>query len=513
MADKRQGGDQFSNRWGLLCTVLGMAVGTGNIWRFPREVAGQNGGAFIIAVFIAVVVWAIPLITAESIFGKKTRMANAGAFKTLLGEKWTLLGAFCAMCCLMIGAYYGVVLGWVMKYLALIASGFLSRVAAAPDGMRLVTETWNDFAMTATVEGGSPAWEAVAWFWAAALIAGFITWRGIKSGVEKANKIMIPSVFVLLFVLAVRVTMLPGATAGFEYMFRIDWADFAKPAVWLHAFTQAAWSTGAGWGMFHVFFVYSAKDEDVQLNAVTVAFGDTSAAMLAAMVVFPAVFALSPSPEAALQAIANSNNGFTFVNLTNLFAHTAGGTFLAAFFLLALFSAALSSLIAMVELGCRNLMDMGFSRAQGTFWTTAFFIAAGSFSAADNNIFENQDMTWGVGLLISGLFYWLAARKYGIEKLWNEDIGPCSDIHIRWLWNGIRLFPIFFVLIFGWWVWQAGQWYPGEWYKFWPITKYIYTPGVMVVEWSLIFAILGLFNSAMAKRLVHANRPEDGEAG
>jgi len=506
MAEIKQGSDQFTSRWGLLCTVLGMAVGTGNIWRFPREVASQNGGAFIIATFIAIIIWAVPLITAESVFGKKTRMANAGAFKVLLGEKWTWMGAFCGMCCIMIGAYYGVVLGWVMRYLYLIATGFLSTVAAAPDGVAVTTDTWNNFAMTATLENGSPAWGAVFWFWAAAIIAGIIIWRGVQGGVEKANKIMIPAVFILLIILVVRVAMLPGAGAGFEYMFHIDWGDFAKPDIWLHAFTQAAWSTGAGWGMFHVFFVYSAKNEDVQLNAFTVAFGDTSAAMLAGMVVLPAVYALAPSVEAAEAIMKSGSNGLTFINLTNLFAHTSGGTILAAFFFLALFSAALSSLIAMVELGCRNLMDMGFTRAKGTIYTTGFFIVVGSFSAAHNNIFENQDMVWGVGLLIVGLCYWFAVWKYGMKKLWDEDISPCSDIHVKWMWSCINLFPILFVIIFTWWVWQAATWYPGEWWKFWPITTYVYTPGVMVVEWAIVLAILYGLNNAMAKRLTHANK-------
>ena len=87
MAEIKKQGDQFSSRWGLLCTILGMAVGTGNIWRFPREVASNNGGAFILICFLALFIWAVPLITAESIFGKKTRMTNARAFKTLLGDK------------------------------------------------------------------------------------------------------------------------------------------------------------------------------------------------------------------------------------------------------------------------------------------------------------------------------------------------------------------------------------------------------------------------------------------
>ncbi|MDR0649507.1 MAG: sodium-dependent transporter [Synergistaceae bacterium] len=504
MSEIKKGGDQFASRWGLLCTVLGMAVGTGNIWRFPREVAKNNGGAFIIACFIAIFLWAVPLITAESVFGKKTRMANAGAFKTLLGDNLTWMGAFCGMVCIMIGSYYGVVLGWVMKYIALIATGFLGQVASATDGLALTTEVWNSFAMTATREVDPvPAWQAAFWFWGAIVIAALIIYRGVQGGLEIANKIMIPAVFILLIVLVGRVVMLPKAIDGLQYMFHIEWGDFLKPRMWLAAFTQAAWSTGAGWGMFHVFFVYSAKDEDVQLNAFTVAFGDTSAAMLAAMVVLPAVYALAPDPAAVM---ASGANGLTFINLTNLFANTPGGVLMAALFFLALFSAALSSLIAMVELGCRNLMDMGFTRAKGTLVTAVFFLIFGTASALNNNVFENQDMVWGVGLLVVGLCYAFAAWKYGVSKLWDEDVSPCSDMHVKWMWTSLYLFPLLFLFVWGWWMYDAASWYPGEWYKFWPITKYVYTPGVMVVEWGIMFAVLIALNNAMAKRLVHGNK-------
>lgn len=495
MAEIKKQGDQFSSRWGLLCTILGMAVGTGNIWRFPREVASNNGGAFILICFLALFIWAVPLITAESIFGKKTRMANAGAFKALLGDKYTWVGTFAGMVCIMLGCYYVVVLGWVMKYLALICTGFLGAVKTG--GTEFAETTFKNFATT------PPAFEAWGWFALAVAISAIIIFRGIQGGIETANKIMIPAVFVLLAILLVRVATLPGAMKGFEYMYHVDPADFFKGKVWLSAFTQAAWSSGAGWGMFHVYFVYAGEKEDIQLNAFTVTFGDMVAAMLAGMVVLPAVFALSPDPYAVMKA---GSNGLTFVHLTNLFAHTTGGFFMAVLFFLALFSAALSSVIAMLELGTRNLIDMGFSRAKATIYVAIFFLFVGTFSALDNRIFENQDMVWGVALLVVGLIYSLAAMKYGVNRLWNDDISPCSDIHVKWMWTCIRFFPVEFLLVWGWWMHEASTWYPGEWLKFWPITKYQYTPGAMIVEWLLLALVCFMLNNYMAKRLIHSNK-------
>lgn len=497
MAEIKHTSDQFKSRFGLLCTTLGMAVGTGNVWRFPREVAANHGGTFILLTMVAIFFWAIPLIIAETTFGKKTRMANAGGFKTLLGDKYTCLGAFVAMVCVMLGSYYVVVIGWCVKYLWLILTGFLTQVQT--QGVELTTKVWNDFAMKV------PATEAMYFFWGSLILAGAIIVRGVRKGFEVANKIMLPAVFVLLAVLVVRVIALPNAAKGFEFMFSIHSEDFLNPNIWLAAFTQAAWSTGAGWGMFHVFYVYSAKDEDVELHAFTVCMGDTVAALLAGMVVIPTVFSLSKDPMAVM---ASGQNGLTFVNLTNLFAHTSGGFLLGILFFLALFAAALSTSLAMLELATRNLMDMGFSRLKGTICSVIFFALIGTWSALDNSVFENQDFTWGVCLLVVGLLYWFGATKYGVNKLWEEDIRDCSDIKYKWMWSGIKLFPIWFVLVWGFWFYTAISWYPGEWFKFWPIQKYTYTPGVMVVEWGILFIILALLNNTMSKRLIHGNKIE-----
>lgn len=477
---------------GLFCTILGMAVGTGNIWRFPREVAANNGGAFVLMCFAALFFWAVPLIAAESVIGKKTRLGNAGGFRSLLGEKYTWIGALAGLVCCLLGAYYTAVLGWVVKYLILILTGFLGEVKAG--GMGFAEQYFKDFALT------FPAKEAWLWFVGAIALTAFFIFRGVQGGIEKANKVLIPGIFIIFFILLARVLMMDNAVKGLEYMYHVDVKDFTNPRIWLAAFTQAAWSSGAGWGMYHVYYVYSSKDEDIQLNSFCVTFGDMAAAMLAGMVILPALFAMSPDPYAAMKAGAN---GLTFVHLTNLFAHTTGGFFMAVLFFLGLCAAALSTTIAMIELGTRNLIDMGFSRTKATIYVSLFFLIVGSMSALDSRIFDNQDMVWGVFLLMNGLIYMLVCTKYGLDKLWNEDIAPCSDINVKWLWYVIKLFPLEFLFVWGWWMIDAASWYPGEWFKFWPITKYQYTPGVMVFEWAIViiicFALNGKFNQLLTR--------------
>ena len=178
---------------------------------------------------------------------------------------------------------------------------------------------------------------------------------------------------------------------------------------------------------------------------------------------------------------------------------------MAIVFFLALFAAALSTVLGLFEIGVRNLIDMGFSRTKATFCISVFFFVIGSFSALDMRIFDNQDFTWGVALLGAGLIYSLAAIKYGTEKLWNEDIMPCSNVKIKWFWMIIKFIPFEFAFIWGWWVWQAASWYPGEWYKFWPILKYQFTPGTMLFEWVVVTLICVALNSVVAKRLIHSN--------
>ena len=225
MAEIKKSGEQFSNRWGMLCTILGMVIGTGVIWRFPREVAANNGGAFIILTFIATFIWAVPLICAESVFGKKTRMANAGGFKAIFGEKYAWLGLVIATVCTLIGCYYVSVFGWVMKYLVLIVTGFLDEVKAG--GINFAQDYFNAFAAT------PPSYEAWCWFALAIVITALIIFRGIQGGIEKANNILIPSIFLFLAILLVRVLMLPDAWKGLVYMFQIDMKDFLSPKIGL----------------------------------------------------------------------------------------------------------------------------------------------------------------------------------------------------------------------------------------------------------------------------------------
>ncbi len=483
MSEKAGQNELWSNRWGLILAAIGMAVGTGNIWRFPRVSATNGGAAFFTAFVLSLFLWAIPLMAAEGVWGKVSRMGIIGSFKIMCGRGWTWAGALMATIVLGIVFYYGVVVGWCIRYLVYAVTGVIKS--------GVDTETlWKGFS-------GDPV-QGVVFFLIAMGLCVYIISKGVVGGLEKACRIMVPAIFVLLVFLAIRAAFIPGAVKGYEYYFTFRMADFMNPRTYLEAFTQAAWSTGAGWGLFLTYFVYVKKSEDIMLTAATTCFADTAAGFLAGLCVIPTIFAYSPDPIAAVKA---GNTGMAFIHLTKLFAEIPGGLVMGIAFFLALVLAALSSEIAMIEMGVRILADAGFNRKKAT-WTVAIAtIACGLPSAMSGTFLDNQDWVWGVGLLLSGLLMSLGAMKIGVRKIWEEHIEPTSHLKQYWMFWLIHLFPVWFILIFGWWTWQAISWYPGEWYKWLPISKYTFTVGTMYYQWAIAAGACILLNGWLADKM------------
>jgi len=481
MAEKKKA-DQWSSRWGLILSCIGMAVGTGNIWRFPRVAASQGGGAFVIALLIGLFLWAIPLLMAEAVWGKVSRMGVIGSFKEMVGRKWTWMGTVVAVISLGIAFYYAVVVGMCVRYFVYALTGVIK---PGLDSEAL----WTAFY---TTPGAMVPWHIITM-----VAATLILFKGVSQGLEKINKILIPALFVMLVILAIRANMLPGSTEGLRFLFQPKWADLLKGRVWLEAFTQVAWSTGAGWGLMLTYFVYTKKREDIALNATTVCFADTMAGFLAGLAVIPTVFALSPDPQAA---VAAGNNGLAFIHLTNLFTVMPGGVLFASIFFLALIFAGFSSLLSMVELGIRLLMDAGWERHKAAIAAGVGITVLGLPSSYYWWFQENQDWVWGVGLLLSGLIFSIASMKIGIQKIWNEYIAPDSDLNAPWMWKLITLFPLWFVIIFGWWIKQAASWYPESYMKWLPISDYAFTVGTMVYQWAILVVLALATNNWLANK-------------
>jgi len=473
---------QWSSRAGFILASLGMAFGAGNIWRFPRVVAANDGGAFLVAFIIANLVWAVPLLMIEMIMGKSTRLGTNGAFRDFIGKKNTWMGVWIGFCCILIMFYYSVVTGWAIRYLTL---GVTGAIKPGIDSEAL----WKGFL-------SSPQQTILFHFFAIG-IAGYIILGGVQKGLEMANKIIVPSIVVLLAVVMVWALTKPGAVLGLEYLYRPHLAGLLKAKTWLNAFSQAAWSVGAGWGLMLTYAVYMSEKEDIGANSFVIAFADSGSSLLAGMAILPLVFAVSPSTEAATKALQSGDTGLTFIYLTKFFPSLPAGSFVAALFFLALAISALASLLSQVELAVLNLSNVGMTRGKATIIAAVIAFLLGIPSASVSSFQENQDMVWGVGLLISGVFFAYAVYKRGIDNV-REMINQNSWIHVgKWFNYCVIAIPFLFVILFGWWVWQAASWYPATWWNPFKTSS----PATMLLQWAILMALVIAGNNWFANKI------------
>jgi neurotransmitter:Na+ symporter, NSS family len=475
--------EQFTTRWGMIVAMLGMAVGTGNIWRFPRVAATNGGGSFLVAWFVFLLLWSIPLILIEFAMGKGTRTGNIGAFAKIMGRGYAWMGAWVAWTATAIMFYYAVVTGWTMRYMWAAITGELRRVETGA--------LWDAFSFSWSVVG----------FQALALAIGvFIVARGVR-GIEYAARFLIPSLFVLVVVLAIRAVTLPGASAGLNFLFTPTWEGLSNPTVWLQALTQNAWDTGAGWGLILTYAIYLRRREDTALNAFVLGFGNNSVSLLAGIMVLCTVFSLMP--DAAEQIVGAGNEGLTFIWVPQLFALMPGGSFFMIIFFVALFFAAISSLIAMIELATRVLRDLGMPRSRAIVLVGGVGLLMGIPSAINNSVFGNQDFVWGVGLMVSGLLFASAVLRYGVTRFRQTFINTDhSDIHIGAWWDwAIRLVVVQALVLIVWWFWQVrteDAWGAYGWAN-------------MLVQWVIAIIFFLAFNGWMVRRTESAAATETGD--
>jgi len=462
----------FSSRWGMLLAMLGMAVGTGNIWRFPRIAATNGGGSFLVAWAVFLLLWSVPLLILEFGMGKGARKGAIGAFIKTMGPRFAWMGAWVAFVATAIMFYYSVVMGWTIRFLVAAAMG---DVPADPPG-----SFWEGYAGTSS---------ALITHVVAMSLGLWVVSRGVK-GIEKAARILIPSLVVLVIVLAIRAVTLPGASAGLAFLFTPDFSELMNAEIWLQALTQNAWDTGAGWGLVLTYAIYMRSREDTALNAFVIGFGNNSMSLLAGIMVLCTVF--SVMPEATEQIVGAGNEGLTFIWVPQLFAEIPGGRFFMVLFFLALTFAAWTSLVAMIELASRILRDLGMSRGPALILVGLAGLGFGVPSALNMDVFANQDWVWGVGLMLSGLFFALAVLRYGVTR-WRETFVNTgdSDIHIGAWWDwAIRLVVVEAVVLMVWWLWGArGESFAQTWTLLSP-----YNVGTVLIQWGVVLAILIALN-------------------
>jgi len=477
--------EQWGSRLGFIMATLGMAVGTGNIWRFPRMAGTNGGGSFIIAYIIANLVWAAPLMISEIALGKKYKLGTSGAFREFMGRKFTWIGGWICWVCAAITFYYVVVFGQAMRYFAFGLQGVYK---PGLDTQKL----WDNFI-------GDPV-QNVVLLAIGVLLAYYFGSRVVNKGLEKLNKFAVPTLFICLIITFLWGLKIKGSTLGLKYMFVPDWSLFLNPVLWLAAFTQSAWSTGAGWGEMLTYGNYLKDDDDVACNGMMAVFGDQLGAMAGGLAVLPVVFALSATPDAAVSALKAGNVGLTFIYLAKVFPTMPGGNIIATLFFLSLSLAALTSLVAQMEVLIRNFVNAGYDKKKAAFICCAATFILGIPSAVSIDFLNNQDWVWGIGLLVGGLFYSIAIYRFGIDKMRTELINKTSDIKLpKWYYNTcIKLFPVLFVAIVGWWIMQSISWHPENWWNPFVVDNV----GTLVAQVAISFAIFYFLNEKIAKKIL-----------
>lgn len=463
----------------MLLAMLGMAVGTGNIWRFPRIAASNGGGSFLVAWVVFLLIWSIPLLILEFGMGKGTRRGPIGAMIRTMGEKFAWMGAWVAFTATAIMFYYSVVMGWTLRFFWATVTGEIP--TAVPGAF------WEGFAGSS----GALMTHAIA-----VGMGVFVVAWGVR-GIETAARVLIPSLIVLVVILAVKALTLPGASQGLAFLFTPKLSELANYEIWLQALTQNAWDTGAGWGLVLTYAIYMRRKEDTALNAFVIGFGNNSMSLLAGIMVLCTIY--SVMPESAGDIVGAGNEGLTFIWVPQLFAQMPGGRFFQGLFFLALSFAAWTSLVAMIELASRILMDLGLERGSAITLVGVSGLLFGAPAALNMDYFANQDWVWGVGLMLSGFFFAVAVLRYGVTE-WRETFinHAHSDVKIGAWWDwAIRLVVVQAVVLMLWFLWGArGDDPVATWTLFSP-----YNVGTVLIQWAIVLVVLILLNGWMVRRV------------
>ncbi len=480
--------EYFSSRWALIIATIGIAVGTGNIWRFSRVVAQNGGGSFLIPWVIFLLIWSVPLIIAEFAIGKSTRLGPVGAISKTAGKNFAWMGAFIVFVSTAIMFYYSVVTGWCLKY-------FISSVTGEIFNTANHIAFWKNF---------SSGYQPLLYHFLSMVIVSFIVYRGITKGIERVTKFLVPSLLIILLILFIRAVTLPNSFEGIKYFFTPDLNKILDYKIWLNALTQNAWDTGAGWGLILTYAIYMRKKEDISLNAALIGFGNNSVSLVAGIIIFSTVFSLSTND--AITQVSQSgpaNTGLTFIYLPLLFSKISAvriiNIFFASIFFIALFFAALSSLISMVELATRTLIDFGIKRRRGIFIVGITSFVLGIPSALSLDFFTNQDWVWGVGLILSGAFISFSIIKFGVNKFRTKIInGYGSDIKIGKWYNVVIgiLIPLQVIILISWWLISSVSWDPEWWNPF-----HILNAGTIIFQWGIVLITFILLNKLMVRQI------------
>lgn len=351
----------FSSNIGAILAAAGGAVGLGNIWRFPYMLGQNGGGAFLLVYVFFVILIGVPLMMTEFIIGRRAQSNVVGAYRKLShGRKgWVSLGIFGIVAAFLIYAFYSVVAGWTLNYIVMACSGQLS--GKEPE---IITQLFKSFTQ------GS-FWPLVNQAFFLILTASVIV-MGVQKGIEKVSKILMPILFILLILMSVRsLTLGAGAKEGLAFLFNPDFSKLTGSSI-LAALGQSFFSLSIGMGAMVTYGSYIRKEDKLFNTSLWIAGCDSLVAILAGIVIFPAVFAFGMNPASGPELV--------YIVLPNVFNSMPAGTLFAIIFFVLLGIAALTSTISLLEiLVAFGVEEFHWKRGVASFFSTLLVFLIGAF--------------------------------------------------------------------------------------------------------------------------------------
>ena len=400
--------DGFNSKWGFILACIGSAVGMGNIWRFPVMVSQFGGMTFLVPYFLFVILIASTGVIEEMALGRSAQAGPIGAFgkcsdlkwgKKKIGEGFALIPVIGSLA-LAIG--YTVVVGWIFKYTFM---AFTGQLTAMGNDMNIIGGTFGQTACSF----GNNLWVVIA------MVASFIIMAlGVSEGIEKANKIMMPALFILFIGLGIYIATLNGAGKGYTYIFTIDPEMIKDPMLWIFAFGQAFFSLSIAGSGTVIYGSYLGKNEDVVSAAKNVAFYDTLAALLATIVIVPAIAVGGSKLDVG-------GPGLMFIYLVNVFNSMPGGRIVGIVFYVCVLFAGVSSLINLYETSVATLQEQ-FKMSRGS-----SVAAIGVLGIIVAILIQGIIEPWmdavsiyacPAGAALAGIFFfWVGGKKYAEDAV------------------------------------------------------------------------------------------------
>lgn len=426
----------FGSKIGMILATAGGAVGLGNVWRFPY-MAGQNGGAVFIMIYIGcVLLLGLPCMVSEFIIGRHGASNTARAYSKISnGSAWKWVGYLGVLTGFLITGYYGVVSGWCMQYAYASVAGHLH---GSPDYIR---QYFADFSTNPL--------QPVFWLFCIIGIAHFVIIHGVRNGIERASKILMPMLFILLLIIVVASCMLPGAMEGVRFLFQPDFSKLTKD-VFLNALGQSFYSLSIAMGCICTYASYFSRQTNLSSSAVQIGLIDSMVAILAGLMIFPAAASVGVNPD--------SGPSLIFITLPNVFEQAFGGMPVIGFIVSLMFYAllalaALTSLISLHEVSTAFLQEeLRITRCKAATIVTLTCGTIGAFcslslgdwsflSVGDMNMFDIFDFVTGqIFLPIGGFLTCLFIGWYVPKKLVKDEYTN---------WGTLRgsLFGVFYFLV------------------------------------------------------------------